>query len=588
MAELDPLDSPEEHSIERDAVSEEPAEADSKASRDLDELRDLLVGQERSEIVDLRKRFEGLEVLPEDVSRHLPQAILLRTRQDDQLSQALTPTIESAIQDSVKRNPGVLVDAISPVMGPAIRKSIREALASMVESINRSVEHSLTPQGIRWRMEARRTGKSFAEIVLKHSLVYRVSEVFLIHRESALLLQHVAAADVGSNDPDMISSMLGAIQDFVSDSFSEEDGGGIAQVDFGERVLLVARSETAILCCVVRGISTIDLKQKLEQALEKIGAELGRELREFQGDDSPFLMARTHMEQLLLEQRVEERGKEGKKHNVLVRSWVVALLIMGLFVWILSAVIDERNARATWATVQSTLDETPGVVLTRAERNGDEYLLSGLKDPNATDPLELARAAGLESDEVEVHFEPYLSLEDEMVVARARQRLQAPDSIELSLSNGILSLSGSASHPFIESLESKLNQVAGLSGFDAGDLEDLDLGAMTVLARSIESKALSFAQNDMQVTEGTENFNSVAQLLGDLDQLAAESGIPARVTVLGRNTPDEDDPSKLRLSRARAAIDSLLIFGPALEFSPGEDTSKAAAEASFRCTLGEL
>ena len=46
---------------------------------------------------------------------------------------------------------GTLVDALFPVMGPAIRKAISEALSGMVQSMNRTLEHSISVQGLKWR-----------------------------------------------------------------------------------------------------------------------------------------------------------------------------------------------------------------------------------------------------------------------------------------------------------------------------------------------------------------------------------------------------------------------------------------------------
>ena len=78
-------------------------------------------------------------------------------------------------------------------MGPAIRRAIAEALRAMVDSFNQVLQHSLSARALRWRVEAWRTGRPFAEVVLSHSLVYRVEQVFLVHRDTGLLLQHVAA-----------------------------------------------------------------------------------------------------------------------------------------------------------------------------------------------------------------------------------------------------------------------------------------------------------------------------------------------------------------------------------------------------------
>ncbi|NJN36331.1 MAG: hypothetical protein HC794_03820 [Nitrospiraceae bacterium] len=104
----------------------------------------------------------------------------------------LTPYVENGFVASIRKSPRTIVDAIAPIIGPAIRQAIARALQSMTQSFNHSLDESLSIRGLRWRVEAWRTGKPFAEVVLLHRLQYRVEQVFLIHRETGLLLHHVA------------------------------------------------------------------------------------------------------------------------------------------------------------------------------------------------------------------------------------------------------------------------------------------------------------------------------------------------------------------------------------------------------------
>src|SRR5271155_4858236 len=187
-----------------------------------EELRHLIVAPEQEGLQELRDRLDSVERRAEDVSSVVAEAIQMRREQGDDraLAEALAPTIQETLRESVRRDPHVLADALCPVMGPAIRKSISETLRSMLESFNQALEHSLSWQGLQWRLEAFRTEKSFAEIVLMHSLLYRVEQVFLIHRETGLVLNHVVAPAVATQDPDMVAGMLSAIQQFVRDSFN--------------------------------------------------------------------------------------------------------------------------------------------------------------------------------------------------------------------------------------------------------------------------------------------------------------------------------------------------------------------------------
>ena len=54
-------------------------------------------------------------------------------------------------------------------------------------------------------------GDILGEVVLSHSLIYRVEQLFLIHRETGLLIAHETSAGVRVQSPEMVSGMLTAI-----------------------------------------------------------------------------------------------------------------------------------------------------------------------------------------------------------------------------------------------------------------------------------------------------------------------------------------------------------------------------------------
>ncbi|HEX5134923.1 MAG TPA: OmpA family protein, partial [Thermoanaerobaculia bacterium] len=218
----------------------------------IEELRRLLLVAEHSQVAKIQERLDDPEIHAEDVSRVLPEAIALRATKDRDLTRAMLPTVEEAILSSVRKDPHVLVDALFPVMGPAIRKAISSALASMIESLNETLEKSFSVQGLKWRWEAWRTGKPLPEIILLRTLVYRVEQVFLIHRKTGLLLQHVSATSRGVQDADMISGMLTAIRDFVHDSFGGNREDSLDSFRVGEFTVRIEQGPEAVLAAVIR------------------------------------------------------------------------------------------------------------------------------------------------------------------------------------------------------------------------------------------------------------------------------------------------------------------------------------------------
>ena len=189
------------------------------------------------------------------------------------MSDALAKPLANALGAAVRENRETIIDVLFPVIGPVIRKAIAEALRTLVADLNGAIESSLTPRGIAWRVEAWRSGVPYAQVVLKHRLSCRIDHVFLIERESGLVLQHEAAADLAPLDADAIAGMLTALGDFVGDSVGREAGAALESVRVGEHLVWIVPGPRANLACFVRGVPPAELRTLLEQRLEEIHAQ---------------------------------------------------------------------------------------------------------------------------------------------------------------------------------------------------------------------------------------------------------------------------------------------------------------------------
>jgi len=117
-------------------------------------LRQLLVGPERQQLDELADRVEEVAITPQTLADQLPEAIALSSSRDRQLGRALAPPVETALRESIRRNPREIATAIFPVLGPAIRKAIAETMAGLVRSINSAVEHSFSVHALSLQIKA--------------------------------------------------------------------------------------------------------------------------------------------------------------------------------------------------------------------------------------------------------------------------------------------------------------------------------------------------------------------------------------------------------------------------------------------------
>lgn len=277
------------------------------AAEELTSLRNLILEPEQIEISEIKERLNNPKLRAEEVSQIIAEAIILRASRDQKLATALLPTIETVLKETVKKDPKFLADTIFPIIGPAIRKSITESLRSMMESLTTALEHTFSWRGIQWRIESIRTGKPFAEIVLLHTLIYRIEQIFLIHKETGLVLQHAAIPSVQVKDAAMVSGMLTAIQDFVNDSFAGQDDTSLQNLDMGELIVWLEQGPRTVLAAIIRGTPPVELKTRLKELVENIEFEYSLALDTFTGDATPFENCHADLQYLLSQAHQIER-----------------------------------------------------------------------------------------------------------------------------------------------------------------------------------------------------------------------------------------------------------------------------------------
>ncbi len=433
------------------------------ADHRLEALRQLLVGGEISELSRVTHLLDEPEQLAAAVGNVLPDATARASYA--QLGEALAPAVERAAQRSIQKNPHTLTDILYPVFLPAIRKSIGEKIDQTFQSLNESLRHIFTWHGLKWRFEAWRTGTSFSEVVLNHSLVYRVEHVFLISRSSGLLIAHVTAENATSEDPQLISSMLSAIQDFVKDSFNEKENSGLDTIRFGELRLWSEVGPFATLVAVIRGNPPEELHEVIRDVLLRIHDESSQALERFDGDTSQLPGVETQLQTCVELQHAD--SKEGFPWLVVTAALLV-LIAAGVW-FFLSWQSGQR-----WQAYLSRLETQPGIVVSEQKMRGGQFYIAGLRDPLATDPQSLL--SGTEVDPARVHsnWQFYQSLEPEFVLKRLTAALTPPDSVRLSVVDGRIIAAGEATTAWISRARAAAQQLsAGGPVFDISGVRDV-------------------------------------------------------------------------------------------------------------------
>ena len=440
----------------------------------MQELRKLLFEKESVRLDELENLLRDQQLHAQEVAKVLAEAVKIRNLQDEELSKSLAPTIEKSIKASIAKDPRSLSDALFPVMGPAIRKSINNAIAQMLQSLNQTLENSFSAQGLKWRLEAFRTGKPFAEVVMLNTLVYRVEQVFLIHKETGLLLQHLSFDPSLDADADVVSSMLTAVQDFIRDSFSGSTDQGIENLRMGDVEVILESGPDVVLAVVCRGNTPRAFNEKLQTTVEQIQQLYGQAFQTFDGDTEPFISVDEHLHPLLVSDfKAGEEGQEQEKKKSPIKAiLVVALIFIALLVWLGFEEAERQQTQTNWDNYISRLQSEDGIIISSVQQDEQGYTLLGLRDPLSVDPYSLLSEYHITAN-VNFFMQPYHALQESLVLKRVEQLLQQPKSIQLTMKDGSLTLVGVASETWLSQAEKAALYVAGVENVDSSQVSVL-------------------------------------------------------------------------------------------------------------------
>lgn len=523
----------------------------------LHDLKDLLLEPERQRIAALEKRLDDPMTRAGEISRSLPDAIALSVMQDSRLSRVMQPVIDDSLKVSVRKKPKVMADAIFPALGPGIRKAISAAIMGMIQSLNQVLNHSVSVQGLKWRFEALRTGRPFAEVVLLHTLVYQVEQIFLIHSDTGIVLAHVTAEGMMVQDPDLVSGMFTAIQDFVRDSFGQDDASGedLDTLRMGsDRSVWVERGEHALLAAVIRGTPPMELRTFYREIVEEVHLKAGEALAGFDGDTQPFALFR---ETLVAGLRFKAKTVQQKISPL---AWLIVAALVGAMAglppywW-----YTTRQADQEWADRLARLRNQKGVVVAAVDKAEGIYHISGLKDPLAPDPLavlpEEARA------DIRATWQPFYSLDPEFILRRSQQILVPPPGVDLSFEQGRLQARGEAAQAWIRGAALRAAAIPGIAEVDFSGVANRDAKALDQAVAELMAQRLYFENNSTDLSPGQEqNIHRIRGLLGEIHKGVGITGKKIQVTIMGHTDSSGSETYNLMLSRERAGKIQDLVF----------------------------
>jgi hypothetical protein len=436
--------------------------------KQLKELKQLLFDDEQRRLDELKEHLCNPQRRAQDIADSLPDSISISRAKGPELTRSLQEPVTECVKKAARENTQFFADALFPVIMPAIRRAITDALRSFVQTLKYTLEQALSPKSLGWRLEALRSGVPYPEVVLRHTLIYRVEQVFLIHRNTGLLIAHISHPDITVKDSDAISAMFTALQDFVHESFDTSSSDALDSIDIGDHTTWLLHGPFAMLACVIRGIPPLKLRQQLNGILEDLERRFGNILEQFDGDKSVLGDIDPILRKCLQLEVIESEHVPILLKHAAMATLVVLLLIalVSSFYWSANRFQEQNRIN----NLHTALEDSPGLVVIDVSKKNGQRIFKGLRDPLAADPEALANSLGFTAGDVGFSMIPYYSIDPAIVLERANRILKVPEGIQLILNEGVLKAVGTAPSQWLNKTRETVSYIAGIERIDLDDV----------------------------------------------------------------------------------------------------------------------
>jgi len=260
----------------------------------------------------------------------------------------MAPIMGKAIKEVVKNERDEIVDALYPVMGNMISKFVAETFKELMQEINEKVHSTLSFETIKRKITAKIKGISETELLLQSSShPYLIQNVFLIHKETGILISERSASGIESIEPEMVASMLTAIRSFVNDWISKNsEYFELNEIEFGNSTIRLEVAGCCYLAVVLKGSLNREGQQRIVNVLERLVEDNAQMITEFDGDTQmlPMEEINSQLDTLTTQHESRERSLKKRKPWAL---WIIAVLIIASSVVLLYRAYLHSSAEKT-------------------------------------------------------------------------------------------------------------------------------------------------------------------------------------------------------------------------------------------------
>ncbi|MBI1297476.1 hypothetical protein GC175_21265 [bacterium] len=263
---------PAETSTEDESVAYPPVDPMASLAA-LTDLRSILLGSDKERIDSLSAE---VQTLSEQIS------------DKEALAAAIAPVLGSAIRKQIADSREEVIEALYPIVGQLVMRAVTEAMRDLARSIDDRVRVTSAFDRIGNWFRSFVTGVPASDLVLRDALPFSVVEIYLIHRESGLLLWHLTRDNVSDTNADLIGAMLTAIREFAEQVLGTDRESQLHELQYGQRLILLEFASYVYVGVLVEGVPPVGFRSELRRRVTIFNQQARPHVRSYNGHAEPL------------------------------------------------------------------------------------------------------------------------------------------------------------------------------------------------------------------------------------------------------------------------------------------------------------
>ncbi len=322
-----------------------------------------------------------------------------------------------------------MIDALYPIMGGMISKYVSQAIKEMMETINQKVEQGLSVERYKRKLKAKLSGVSETELLLEESADASLLAMFIIHKESGLLISEAHTEESNIGDPHMVASMASAIKDFINDWIASHkaEKEEVQILSYGKDTLYIESAGSVYLIAFLDSDPDYEMRSNINAFFASVVKQYADFFQSFNGDDRAEEVSELSDKMYAYigsHSNREESISDTKPYNP--AKWIFILLLSALLFYVgyQLKIYYDMNA------LEKRISRQTGEVVTIHKEDGSYILHGVLKEPSHFKSIQNLLAKSSYSKEIALDIS--LSVEGVKELIEAQEKRNEAQKTALS------------------------------------------------------------------------------------------------------------------------------------------------------------